>query len=474
MTRVVGWIIFVVALVAAIAVPIAGGNTRFFPAHWDPRVAPIAAEVEKLRGLQFTHAVPVKFLEPAAFEKLLSHDPSDPSGDDRASIERDAAILRSIGLLSGKVDLEKATNTATQSGALAFYSYQQKAVFVRGTTIDAAHRVTLAHELTHVLQDEHFDLTKLEARAADSETGDATAYRALVEGDAVNVEDKYREQMSSSDQAAYERQQDAEGKRVQNESADVPAVVELVFSAPYELGPSTIQLLESTGGTSAIDAALTGAVPDSRLYVRPADLAPPDAVATPEIPAAARADGPPESFGPFETYLALAMRLDAPRALLAADVVTGGRAVAYRSGTQRCYRVSLTASTATRRQFLRGALADWAKVWPAVTVDTGNGGVGFTACDPGKFAAGPADARFQAASQLLGDRTGFTVGIAKASISPALARCIARVFMQEPAVVQVLPAADRNQLSPEQEDLFKQVALLSRTACERTLDAGLP
>ncbi len=193
MTRVIGWIIFITALAAAVVVPVAGGNTRFFPQHWDPRVAPIAAEVEKLRGLRFTHPVPVTFLEPAAFEKLASGDPTQLSADDRATVERSAAILRALGLMGGDVDLAKATSTAAQSSVLAFYSFDRKAVFVRGATVDAAHRVTIAHELTHVLQDEHFDATKLLKRATDSQTGDESAFRALMEGDAVNVENKYRD-----------------------------------------------------------------------------------------------------------------------------------------------------------------------------------------------------------------------------------------------------------------------------------------
>ena len=39
---------------------------------------------------------------------------------------------------------------------------------MRGTTLDVEHRVTIAHELTHVLQDQHFDLPKLQKQAADS------------------------------------------------------------------------------------------------------------------------------------------------------------------------------------------------------------------------------------------------------------------------------------------------------------------
>ena len=71
-------------------------------------VAPIAAEVEKLRQLRFTHPVPVEFLEPAAFERMVAGDPTERSAEDRETIERGAAVLRALGLMSGRVDLAKA------------------------------------------------------------------------------------------------------------------------------------------------------------------------------------------------------------------------------------------------------------------------------------------------------------------------------------------------------------------------------
>ena len=48
-------------------------------------------------------------------------------------------------------------------------------------------RVTLAHELTHVLQDQHFDLERL----ADPDFDRADELRAMAEGDAGRIEDAY-------------------------------------------------------------------------------------------------------------------------------------------------------------------------------------------------------------------------------------------------------------------------------------------
>ena len=47
--------------VCAGSVFVASGSAKsWFPSRWDPRIAPIAAEVARLRGLDFEHPVPVR------------------------------------------------------------------------------------------------------------------------------------------------------------------------------------------------------------------------------------------------------------------------------------------------------------------------------------------------------------------------------------------------------------------------------
>ena len=80
-------------------------------------------------------------------------------------------------LLGDDVDLIDALSTLQTSGELAKYSLKTKRTTVRGKKLDGATKVTLAHELTHALQDQHFNLTKLQ-RAADR-THSSDALRAL-------------------------------------------------------------------------------------------------------------------------------------------------------------------------------------------------------------------------------------------------------------------------------------------------------
>ncbi len=152
--------IIVIGVVAVAWYASRGG--RSYPAHWDARIAPIAAADVRLRGLSYDHPVPVHFLDEAAFKRRVGvSDKITPA--QRREIGELTSELRALGLLAGGVDLLHAVDSEQQSATLAFYDPAAKEIVVRGVgPLDPAHRVTLAHELTHVLQDQHFDLQALQ------------------------------------------------------------------------------------------------------------------------------------------------------------------------------------------------------------------------------------------------------------------------------------------------------------------------
>jgi hypothetical protein len=473
-SRLVGVSIFAAAIAVAggavfVSVSSAGS---WFPRRWDARVEPIAAEVARLRGLTFEHPVMIQYLAPKEFEKQLGDD-GQMTADDRAELKREEAVLRAVGLVGGKVDLGSAVNTSEKSSTLAYYDPASQEIFVRGTTLDAEHRVTLAHELTHVLQDQHFDLQKLQKRATDSKTGDASALKALIEGDAVRIQQDYLEHLSKADQKEYDRENASEGERVGKETASVPEIVQLLSSAPYEFGPSTIRVLLEAGGNSAVDAALTGPTPSSSIFVAPGDLAPPIAVDEPLLPSGAVAQGSAEAFGPSETYLTLSVRLEPARALEAADLVSGGRAVTFRTAGTTCYRVAMSPTAARHRPALLRAVRDWARGRSKTTVDAVGDLVGFTACDPGPSAPVPSAARMHNAVQLLAIRTSITVEIAKGGVAGDVARCMARVFIETPGAAKLVLAIGNGAPTADQNAALQRIVLSSVQMCRADPDAGL-
>src|SRR5205814_1024739 len=86
------------------------------------------------------------------------------------------------GLASSSLDLLSAANDLNDSGTLAFYDPDTQRVSVRGTDMTPQMRVTLAHELTHALQDQYFDIS--DRRTKDFKTsGESAAFRALLDHD---------------------------------------------------------------------------------------------------------------------------------------------------------------------------------------------------------------------------------------------------------------------------------------------------
>src|SRR4051794_9739088 len=196
-------VLLVAAVVAGAAVIVRRNREQSYPAQWDARVAPIAAKVAALRGLTFKHPVKVNYLPPAEFAKKVTAGPEDLKKRG-AEIDKASGVLRAGGLIGAKVNLSQAVNATQAADTLAFYDDETKQIYVRGNgafTVET--RVTLAHELTHVLQDQYFDLGKLSKAAQRSTSGSSDALTALVEGDATRVEQKYVAALPAAQQQKY-------------------------------------------------------------------------------------------------------------------------------------------------------------------------------------------------------------------------------------------------------------------------------
>ena len=310
------------------------------------------------------------------------------------------------------------TATRGQSGTLAYYDTKTEEIYVRGDVMDAADRVTVADELTHVLQDQNFDLSALDERAATSESGDFSALRALVEGDATRIEDEYIARLSDADKAEYDAEMAAQRERFGGETADVPEILLFQLGAPYTYGPYTVRVLLANGGNAAVDAALTGPTPSARMFLEPAELEAGSA-AEPIVPQGSEALGPPMNFTAFDVYVMLAARADAYAALRAADEVSGGKYVTYQApGGPYCVQASLATRSVAGRATLVSALQGWAATMPgAVVADVGDA-VRVTSCDPGAQSTAPDDAQIQRSEQLLALRGELTAGLAENDVAP--------------------------------------------------------
>src|SRR5581483_6815298 len=87
------------------AAPAASGATS--ATKWDPRVLDIVQFVERRRGLQFKHPVPMAFLDDAAFNKEVTSGGSSSSGQ-QAELDNELGTLRAVGLVEGSPNLQAA------------------------------------------------------------------------------------------------------------------------------------------------------------------------------------------------------------------------------------------------------------------------------------------------------------------------------------------------------------------------------
>jgi hypothetical protein len=246
----------IVAVLLAAAL-IAGGvvfvrnrddNKVTFPKAWDTRVVDIAHFVEQNRGSSFVHPVAVDFLTPAQFKKHVGDSGGALSKEDKKQLEQATAALRAVGLLSGKVDLASAGKKLAEESIIGLYDPTAKKVWVRGAEMTPDVRVTLAHELTHALQDQRFDLRKIQ-----KDSDHDTSIRSLIEADAMRIEDKYIDTLSDADRKTYD---DAQSKTQGDaDLSGIPDVLTHSLQFPYVFGPAFIDSLVAEGGTSAIDSA---------------------------------------------------------------------------------------------------------------------------------------------------------------------------------------------------------------------------
>ncbi|MGH2720730.1 MAG: hypothetical protein ACRDJO_03885, partial [Actinomycetota bacterium] len=317
---------------------VSGIGANSYPAQWDQRVAPLAAFVELERGLEFDHPVHVHFLTDEEFREETTTDDGELSRAEREELESWADQTRALGLTSGHVDMHAAVNSLSGDGTLAWYDAATASITVRGTVMTVGLEVTLVHELTHALQDQHFGI----GREFDTDGAD-TAFRALVEGDAVRIENYYIDDLADARREEYVAEYD-EGYEAASASLDqVPEAIRTLFGAPYPLGEWFVEVIMTDGGQRALDRAFRSP-PDSELaLLDPVSWLSRETVQRVEAPGLERGERETErgDLGALTLYTMLAARIDPADALLAVDGWDGDAYVAFEEDGDTCVRFSV-------------------------------------------------------------------------------------------------------------------------------------
>ncbi|MGH9185650.1 MAG: hypothetical protein ACRD0U_07545 [Acidimicrobiales bacterium] len=369
-------------LATGIGVVVARQGGHDYPDEWDPRVLDIVAFVERERGLDFDHPVYIDFLTPEQYTTEATLPASELSADDEQLLAQNEGMLRALGLAEGDLDLLDASNDISDQGTLAYYSPEEQRVIVRGTEMTVDVRVTMAHELTHALQHQHFGFGPED----DAPSGAHFAYRAILEGDAIRIEDVYVAGALSGE----ERQEYEEVSDIQSDAADleeVPSALVAFFGAPYALGGGFVELLDADGGNRRIDEAFEDPPESEEQVFDPfafLDGDGPDLLDTPDLPAGAELieEG---DFGAVGWFVMLSEWIEPLQALDATDGWRGDAFATYTQDDRTCVRLAWSGDEPSDLDEMEAALLGWAGALSAVapSVDRDGTVLRVRACDPG-------------------------------------------------------------------------------------------
>jgi hypothetical protein len=236
----------------------------------------------------------------------------------------------------------------------------------------------IVHELVHALQDQHFDLET--DRFGDGGTDARLAFAAIVEGDASDVELRYRASRSPQELAMIQ----ADERRLfpaakVDAYRRTPKVLLDQVHFLYEVGRRYLDLVRNTGGPAAVDRLFTSPPTSTAQIIRR------NVEGTVEV---VHVD-PPTDTGPIIAegslgHLGLLAVLDGSRY---ADAAAGGwrgdRYAITKHGTRSCIDDVLAVDASPGSTALKEELAAWAATHGGTLAPAGPDRIVLHACSAG-------------------------------------------------------------------------------------------
>jgi hypothetical protein len=259
-------------LVAALAAPaLAQAPAPMAPAASDKAAVRIAAdravsnrvldEVAKLRGLPVLRPVTNGLKSRDDIRAIVLRDLSESTTP--AEMHDTSVLLRFLGLVPADFELERETVALLTEQIAGFYDPKTKVFYLADWIPIPEQQTIMAHELTHALADQHFDLRRFE-KWPDGDGDAELAARALIEGDATAVMIEYglAERGVAHDLGALPvsiADLLREGARAQDPEhpvfSNAPEVMRESLQFPYVAGVGFVQALLKAGSWPRVSDA---------------------------------------------------------------------------------------------------------------------------------------------------------------------------------------------------------------------------
>ena len=181
------WLVALAWLLCAALVPAqqAGGSQTKAICEQVPAITRTLTEIT---GFKLKHPVPCDYISKEQVNHFLKKRIKEEASPEE--IRDEELTLKKFGLVPQDFDLAKTTIELLTEQAAAFYDFDKKKLFITETTPGESQETVLAHELSHALADQSFNLAKYTRQGRNSDDG-STARLAVMEGQATWLMTEY-------------------------------------------------------------------------------------------------------------------------------------------------------------------------------------------------------------------------------------------------------------------------------------------
>lgn len=233
-------------------------------------VARAMARVEKTRNLEFEEEVPVRIIDREAYRNRTDQAFANATEAERHHHNTKYEALYMVNQSADALELLRANQGGSVVG---FYSIAEKELVLVSDNPETLEldELTLAHELVHALQDQHFDLSRYDRKTTETHN----AVNGIIEGDANYVQNRYQD---NCEEEAWGTCEIPDGARTGGGVAHIGLFV--VSFQPYSDGPAFVDHIYQNHGWEGVNEvyddppASTEQVIHPRLYGvdEPADV----------------------------------------------------------------------------------------------------------------------------------------------------------------------------------------------------------
>jgi hypothetical protein len=179
--------ILTLSLLAAIH-PHSVEDPAWTQARLEATSAVIQTQVEELRGAKFLRPVQVKLSDTAGLREYMRTREAETVSP--ARLHRDECVAKLLGLVAPDLDLRALEQEVLEGQVGGFYDPSSDTFFLMDSMKGAVAKVILAHELTHALDDQLYDIDAV-VKGANDETDAEFAIRSVVEGSGTNAMNRW-------------------------------------------------------------------------------------------------------------------------------------------------------------------------------------------------------------------------------------------------------------------------------------------